>query len=217
MRWWHHVAGSLFALLWVAALLQVMALLHQRQLPPPKKPKKRIPPAFATIRRPPPPRNDQPVQRSAAPLPAAPASLLPALKLPSPVPLPSIPQVTSATGQTGLLHPGGGNGVGGAGGGRQAMILTEELVDKPPQLVLRVPPSYPAHAETNNIEGEVFVRILVGIRGRVERVVVLRSRPTGVFDAATREAVMRWRFRPAQFRGKPVRTWLRQRVAFKLK
>ena len=216
LRWPHHILAFILATLWIVGLLEVMVHLHKRVLPPKKELKRKITPSFATIRKPP-PRERTPVQRNPAPRSSAPASLLPALKLASPVPLPYVPPVQARWGQ-GLMHPGGsGSGQNGGVKNKSTLILTEALVDKSPRLILRVPPIYPAHAEAQNIEGEVHVRLLVGTHGRVERVEVRKARPTGLFETAARQAVRKWRFKPGQFRGRPVRTWVRQRITFQLK
>lgn len=217
LAWRHHIAAGAIALCWIVALLEVMVVLHKRVLPPKKEWRRKLSPNFATIRRPPPPRRQSPLQRNPAPRAAASASLLPALKLASPVPLPNVAPTQNTWGQ-GLMHPGGtGTGQGGRSKPDRSLILTEALVDKPPRLIARVPPAYPAHAETQNIEGEVHVRLLVGTNGRVERVEVLKAHPAGIFETAARRAVLQWRFKPSQFRGQPVRTWVRQRIAFQLK
>lgn len=235
LRFHHHLFAAFLTLCWLAGLLSLMVVLHQRVSPPEKKLKRTITPNFATIRKPPPPAPRE-VEFSSGGggggAPGAPSSLLPALKLPSPVPLPYVASTQTGWGQ-GFMHPGGsgsggggGSGLGGGGqsggGGRggkskRTLILTEALVDKPPRLILRVPPTYPAHAETQNIEGEVHARLLVGVHGRVERVEVLKARPSGVFESAARQAMRKWRFKPGQFRGRPVRTWMRQRLVFQLR
>lgn len=218
LRWYHHLLAAVLALLWITGLLELTVYLHKRILLPKKEFKRKIPPAFATIRKPPPPREQSPVKRTSAPRSSTPVSLLPALKLNSPVPLPNVAPTQTQWGQ-GLMHPGGsGAGSGGSGGkARKTLILTEDLVDKSPRLILQVPPVYPAYAEAQNIEGEVFVRLLVGTNGRVERVKILKARPSGIFETAARQAVRKWRFKPGRFRGRTVRTWVRQRITFQLK
>lgn len=221
LRWPHYLLAAIFAICWTVGLLEVMVHLHKRVLPPKKEFKRQIAPTFATIRKPPPPREQNQVKHNPTPSPSAPASLLPALKLASPVPLPYVPPTQTTWGQ-GLMHPGASGLGSGTGKGqdsrpKQTLILTEDLVDKPPRLIFRVPPIYPAHAETQNIEGEVFVRLLVGTHGRVEQVEIRKARPSGIFEIAARQAVRKWRFKPGKFRGRPVRTWVRQRITFQLK
>lgn len=205
------IAGNLL-------LLQAMTWLHRRTPPVHRVQRKKIPPAFAKVRRPPPPREEDTSQTPRQPSMASATSLMPALKLPSAIPLPNTPSV-SLQQDDGLLHPGNGTGGGKAqtGGGGGMLILTEEMVDRSPRILVRIPPNYPAHAETSNLEGEVRMRLLVGLDGRVERVEVLQSRPVQVFDEAAKAAVLQWRFESARFRGRPVRVWVQQRITFRLR
>lgn len=87
-------------------------------------------------------------------------------------------------------------------------------VEVQPQIVERVEPRYPDLLRRAGVEGRVVVRVLVGTDGRAERVEVLRSDHEG-FDAATVEAVRRWRFAPAVQAGQPVRVWMTVPVRYR--
>ncbi len=226
--WKHHLAACFIACGLNGVLLWVMTWLHRSLDATPTVITKTIPPAFAKVRLSPPP-EDLPTtptlesKGAAAPAP----SLLPALALPSAIPLPNVSSFSQEEHDP-LLHPSGraenatgrgagrsGQGVGGAKG--TSLILTEAMIDQPVRILVRIPPNYPPYAETSNIEGEVQMRLLVGLAGEVERVEIVESRPTRVFDDAARIAAQQWRFEAARFRGTPVRVWVRQRLAFRLR
>jgi len=76
------------------------------------------------------------------------------------------------------------------------------------------PPRYPADAAAAGQSGRVVLRLLVATDGRVKDVVVERSEPVGVFDAATVEAARQWILAPAVEDGVPVEGWVRVPVDF---
>jgi protein TonB len=96
------------------------------------------------------------------------------------------------------------------------LVLTEEMVDGPPRVMGKADPVYPLAAQERGIEGSVKLKVLIGRDGRVEEVIVVHSEPKGVFEKAARAAVARWRFRPATFKGEPVRVWALQTITFSL-
>lgn len=69
-----------------------------------------------------------------------------------------------------------------------------------PAIVLKrtryAPPEYPKEALQKGLAGEVRVRITVQADGRVKDVVVEKSTPEQVFDAAALAAARKWRFKP---------------------
>ena len=74
--------------------------------------------------------------------------------------------------------------------------------------VVRFEPAYPADAAHNGIEGLVVMGFDVDPMGRVANIRVLGARPQGVFESAVRQALRRWRYRPAVENGRAV--WRRQ-------
>lgn len=60
----------------------------------------------------------------------------------------------------------------------------------------------------------MVLKLLVRTDGSVGDVVVERSEPAGVFDAASVEAARRWRLDPRLEDGKPVEGWVRVPVDF---
>ena len=89
-------------------------------------------------------------------------------------------------------------------------------VDQPPQVISRVPPVYPYSAKRRGVTGEVVVRFLVDIQGRVQRLKVMESTPAGIFDKCVHQAVTKWRFKPGVFQGRAVPTWVVVPIKFKL-
>ena len=85
---------------------------------------------------------------------------------------------------------------------------------RPPALVERVPPVYPAAASAMGLEGRVILEAVVDEEGRVIDLKVLRS--AGVFDKPALEAVRQWRYSPVLLNGRPVRFILTVVVSFTL-
>ncbi|MBN2531091.1 MAG: energy transducer TonB [Deltaproteobacteria bacterium] len=96
------------------------------------------------------------------------------------------------------------------------MVMTPESVDVVPEPVYEGTLEYPARARRNNQEGYVVINMLIGADGAVEKVNVLESVPVGVFDSVTLNWAKNLRFTPAYYNGKPVKTWARRRIPFKL-
>lgn len=118
-------------------------------------------------------------------------------------------------------------GSGGVWAGLPASLLAQasltslgdawsmEEVEQPPELVAAVPPAYPPALRRAGVEGRVVVVFVVDEQGRVLDPRVERStRPE--FEGPALEAVRKWRFRPGQKDGQPVRTFLRQPIRFSL-
>jgi protein TonB len=136
---------------------------------------------------------------------------LPALSLPSAISIPVFDPQAFET--PGVVHPAAARGVSGIS---EDTILTEDMLDEPPRPIARAPLRYPKSAEAGGVEGEVEARLLLSDDGSVLQVSVVSATPSGVFEAAARESLARWRFAPATFRGLKLKAWVRQRVVFKL-
>jgi protein TonB len=93
--------------------------------------------------------------------------------------------------------------------------LTEDTVDVKPVARSR-PLNYPLLAKRRQIEGRVLVRVLIDREGRVQKVKILDSDPPGVFDDAVLEALPRWLFSPARYRGQAVAVWATVPLVFEL-
>lgn len=77
-------------------------------------------------------------------------------------------------------------------------------------------PSYPAAERRAGTEGIVRVRVLIGVDGRVLQVERLAAASDGLFEATRRQALAKWRFRPATRSDIPVESWKVMTVRFEL-
>ena len=77
-------------------------------------------------------------------------------------------------------------------------------------------PKYPDTARRDGKEGRVLLRVLVNEEGRTASVEVNRSSGAEALDQAAVEAIKRWRFSPAQYGEKPVESWVRIPIDFRL-
>lgn len=79
------------------------------------------------------------------------------------------------------------------------------VFDEAPKPKRIVQPEYPTMARQAGIEGTVVLKVTIDERGRVIRVVVLRS-DSEVFNDAAIEAMQQWTFIPAEQSGNPVKS-----------
>lgn len=93
-------------------------------------------------------------------------------------------------------------------------VMSESTVDVKPRVVSRAPMEFPKAALKKKQKGYVLVNLLISEAGDVEVAKVLESDPAGVFDTVALNGVRAWRFSPAQYKGKPVKVWARQRIRF---
>jgi protein TonB len=90
-------------------------------------------------------------------------------------------------------------------------IYDAKNVDEPPVAIESPEPLYPPFAKDAGITGSVIAKVLVRADGSVARVEV---RGASLFLQTTQETLLRWRFRPARFQGRPVSVWLEVPVNF---
>jgi len=95
-------------------------------------------------------------------------------------------------------------------------IMTGDTVDQQPRALARTPLQYPARAKAKEIEGYVLLSILINEKGVVEEVKVLESEPQGTFEEVAIRNIKKWKFEPARYQGKPVKTWINQPITFQL-
>lgn len=121
------------------------------------------------------------------------------------------PQTTEASGAvTGLpvpvQHPGG----------YKPRLQTTAFTDGPLINIVRVQPTYPMRALTQNLEGYVTVGFDVSAEGAVTNVFVLDS-SHGIFEKAAIDAAYRFRFKSRVVDGIPVATTgMRNRFRFEI-
>ncbi|MEZ7196712.1 energy transducer TonB, partial [Pseudodesulfovibrio karagichevae] len=102
-----------------------------------------------------------------------------------------------------------GPGVVPAGPGRP-------VFDRPPRVLTRLDPYYPASARRTGTQGHVLVRVLVDEYGRVREAEVVESEPAGVFDDEALKSVRGWTFSPATRLGRPVAVRIDIPIRFRL-
>ena len=131
------------------------------------------------------------------------------------------------SGEAGGTGTGGGEGTGagtgqgsgsGSGSGQGAGQGSGSGVPvTPPYLVSSTDPRDPAAARNREIEGTVYVKMLVSSGGSVENAFVARSSGNEALDGAAVEAVYNWSFSPAKDTyGSPVRCYITMPVNFVL-
>lgn len=101
-------------------------------------------------------------------------------------------------------------------GDADSVVMTDDAVDNPPRPAVQSPMPYPPRAKAKGQTGYVLLTVLISPTGDVERVKVLESQPSGVFDDVAMSGVRQWKFEPAMYQGENVRVWAKQRVVFDL-
>lgn len=96
------------------------------------------------------------------------------------------------------------------------VVMTNDLVDSPPRPVQRSAMNYPSQARAQGLEGYVVLSLLISASGEIEKVEVLEATPAGVFEESALAGIRDWRFEPAQYQGRSVKVWARQRIRFDL-
>lgn len=101
-------------------------------------------------------------------------------------------------------------------GNARASVMTEDSVDVMPQPKVKSHFVYPKSAKKRGIEGYVVLSVLIDVDGTVDKIQVLESSPQGVFDDSAIAGIRTWRFSPAQYQGKAVKVWAKQKIRFGL-
>jgi protein TonB len=91
-----------------------------------------------------------------------------------------------------------------------------EAAREEPELIERIPVRYPPSAAEEGVTGTVHLKIVVGLTGRVETALVVRSSGDARLDAAATRSALRWRYRPARRDGEPVPSVVYAAVEFSL-
>ena len=76
--------------------------------------------------------------------------------------------------------------------------------------------AYPREALLRREQGTVILRVLVGTDGTAQKVEIETSSGSPRLDAAARDAVKRWSFRPGTRNGAATAAWARVPIAFNL-
>lgn len=78
-------------------------------------------------------------------------------------------------------------------------------------------PPYPPQLLRMTIEGKAVVRVLSGTDGRVKQVAVIAADDPLFGEATERQALRKWRFRPATRDGVPTESWKQLTVRFEIR
>lgn len=77
-------------------------------------------------------------------------------------------------------------------------------------------PPYPPQLLHTGVEGKAVIKVLIGTDGRVKQVAIVSADDPLFADASERQALRRWRFRPATRDGVPVESWKQMTVRFQI-
>jgi protein TonB len=84
-----------------------------------------------------------------------------------------------------------------------------------PEKISGPPPVYTELARKARLQGAVIVEAIIDTQGNVVDARVLKGMPMGL-DRAGLDAVVKWKFKPATLKGKPVNVYYTLTVNFKL-
>lgn len=146
-------------------------------------------------------------------------------KLPEAKPEPQLAEAQQQIPLTADLEVAMGSGGALAGFGEIRALAAAETVqqdafdvadlEKKPEAVSQVAPAYPPELRKAKIEGLVTLVFILGEEGRVEEPRVENS-TRQEFEKPALEAIRKWRFRPGQKDGKPVRSYIRIPMRFRV-
>lgn len=94
--------------------------------------------------------------------------------------------------------------------------------DEPPQIIGRLGElnkylKYPLIAQEAGVEGVVFVKLLVGVNGKVEKIEIIKAKPANIgFEESAMRALRQVRWEPAKQRDKSIRVWISIPIHFEL-
>lgn len=77
-------------------------------------------------------------------------------------------------------------------------------------------PAYPAARLRSQEDGKVTVKVLVGTNGRVKAIEQLSATGSDFFEATKRQALSKWRFKPATRGGVAEESWMTLTVTFRI-
>jgi protein TonB len=99
----------------------------------------------------------------------------------------------------------------------KAEVFTEAQLDDPVQPISIPQPRYPPVLQSAGIAGRVEMQYIVDTTGHAESssFKILKSTHQA-FEEPAREAIMKAVFKPARFRGRPVRQLVQQAISFRI-
>jgi protein TonB len=93
-------------------------------------------------------------------------------------------------------------------------VMVDAFIDPRYQGLLQ--PPYPPEEQRAGNSGRVVLRVLVGTDGRVKQVEKVSAASDAFFAAAQRQALGKWRFKPATQDGVPIEQWKTMSLRFVL-
>jgi protein TonB len=93
-------------------------------------------------------------------------------------------------------------------------VIVDAFVESRYQGLLQ--PPYPPEEQRAGNSGRVVLRVLVGTDGRVKQVEKVSAASDAFFAAAQRQALGKWRFKPATQDGVPIEQWKTMSLRFVL-
>lgn len=78
-------------------------------------------------------------------------------------------------------------------------------------------PPYPSQLLRMGVEGKVVVRVQIGANGRVLQVAIISADDPLFAEATERQALRKWRFRPATRDGQAIESWKQMTVRFEIR
>ena len=88
-------------------------------------------------------------------------------------------------------------------------------VDKAPALVSQLKPVYPEKAKMQDIQGKVFLKLLIDEKGNVAKAKVEKG-VNALLDKSALTAAKKAKFSPAMQKGKAVKVWVVLPISYKL-
>ena len=88
-------------------------------------------------------------------------------------------------------------------------------VSEKPEVIHKVKPYFPEIAQKAGVSGMVVVKVLIGTRGDVEKVEVVKSHP--MLDEAAVKAAWQFKFKPGKQRDRAVKVWMNIPFTFRFK
>jgi protein TonB len=140
-----------------------------------------------------------------------------------PTPVPSLPSTPTSPIPSGLTDGPATTPPSGAGEREVAVNIPPQRPIPPPTRVearfdprAELQPPYPASEQRAEREGEVRLRVTIGANGRVIAATRLSATTEAFWRATERQALSRWRFKPATLGGQPVESSKTLTVHFQL-
>jgi protein TonB len=166
---------------------------------------------------------EQPIEPQPKPAdPAPPVATRPIHRTEPIVPLPPTGPILGTTTELGpapMDPPGPIGPIGPASGGTvvdppRPPVMVGPSVD--PRYEALLQPPYPPAAIRRGTEGNVTARVLIGADGRVKAIDIVKSPSDDLSEATRKQALARWRFKPATRDGVPVEGWKTMTLRFQI-